>query len=55
MTIERFDDGHYIWMLEKDQPAVAVVVRQRTEGLRSNCDLGVQLETGLEGDGHAAD
>ena len=52
MARKGFHDMHDVWMLEEDQTAIAVVVRKRTERFGTNSDLGVQFETGVEGDAH---
>ena len=48
VTVERLHDAYDVRVFEEDQLAIAVVVRKRTERLRSQRDLGVQGEVTVE-------
>ena len=44
MFVERSHDPHHVGVLEEDQAAIPVVVRERTERFRPQRHLGVELE-----------
>jgi len=52
MARQGFHDVDDVGMFEEDQTTIAVVVRKSTERLGTNGDLGMQFETGIEGDAH---
>ncbi len=52
MARKGFHDVYDVGVLEEDQTTIAVMVRKGTERLGTNCDLGMQFETGIEGDAH---